>query len=625
MPRKSRFLHATAASTTCLIVFAQGVAAQQKRVEYDISFPNAAQHEARVTATFIGVPPGTILRAHMSRSSPGRYALATFAKNVYDVTATDARGRVLRIDRPDSHGWNIAGHNGTVRIQYKVWGDRIDGTYLSIDHSHAHINMPSAFMWANGMEAAPIRLSIVPQPGWRIATQLVPTADSLVFSAPNLQWFMDSPTEVGPVTWRTWSTSFDGKPSTWRLAVHHLGTEAQVDSFATMAKSVVSESIAMWGETAGYDFGTYTFIGDYVPWATGDGMEHRNSTFLSSRTGLDGRVQRMSNLESLSHELFHSWNMERLRSKEIEPFDFDREDMSSALWFGEGFTNYYGPLILRRAGFYADSEYVALLGGAIVSTINSPARQHGSPLDMSRQAVFFDGGSYLDPTTRQNIFLSYYTWGSVVAAGLDLTLRARFHSTLDQYMRLMWQDYGRHQSKALAPERPYTVQDLRAELAKLTKDRAFADDFFRRYIEGREVPDFATLLAPAGLTLVKDSVMHPYFGASMDNDQKGVLINSSGSTGSAFMAGLSSGDIVVAIDGQPTTSIDVLNAILAKHHVSDIVKVDLLEKGQIRNSVQMALKGLPSLKVMTYETAGIPVTDAIRTFRREWLGSRVAK
>jgi predicted metalloprotease with PDZ domain len=158
--------------------------------------------------------------------------------------------------------------------------------------------------------------------------------------------------------------------------------------------------------------------------------------------------------------------MERLRSKAIEPFNFEGEDMSGELWFGEGFTNYYGPLIIRRAGFYTDEEYLSMMGGEIIGTINSPARLHGSPVDMSHDAVFFDGAQYLDPTNRENIFLSYYTWGSIVAMGLDLTLRERFDKTLDDYMRLLWREYGKHQSPALAPTRPYTLADLRSALQR---------------------------------------------------------------------------------------------------------------------------------------------------------------
>jgi Predicted protease with the C-terminal PDZ domain len=605
------------------LIISSAAGAQAKRVEYEISFPNAAEHEARVVATFYGVPRGSTLHARMSRSSPGRYATTSFAKSVYDVSAADGHGKSLSVKRADDHEWDVGGHDGTVRIGYTVWGDRIDGTNLSIDHSHAHMNMPATFMWAPETENAPIRLSIHAPRGWNVATQLVPTRDSTTFTAPNLQWFMDSPTEVGPVTWRTWTATYGGKTSTFRIAAHTLSTAAQVDTFTSMARAVVAEEIAMWGEPAGYDFGTYTFIGDYIPWSGGDGMEHRNSTILTSSRGLDTHANRMGNLSSLAHEFFHSWNMERLRSKEIEPFNFDHADMSDGLWFGEGFTNYYGPLLIRRAGYYGDSDYVRRLGSEMVGTINSAARRHGSPVDMSRQAVFFDGGSYPEGTNAPNIFLSYYTWGSMVAAGLDLTLRERFNSSLDDFMRAMWRDFGSHQSKALAPERPYTVADIRAELGKFTKDPAFANDFFRRYVQGREVPDFATLVKPAGLVLIQDSVTKPLLGASLDNDAKGVFVNWTSETGSAYAAGLSSGDIIVSVNGEPATSIDVLNGIIAKHHVGEVLSLNVLQKGKIEAPVSMTLKGIPTLHLVMFESAGIPVTDAVRAFRKSWLGSKV--
>jgi len=593
----------------------------QRTVEYDISFPNFHQHEARVVATFRGLKPGSALEARMSRSSPGRYALSSFAKNVYDMTASNGRNRPLALDRVDSHGWRVRGHDGTVRITYTVWGDRIDGTYLSVDHSHAHLNMPATFIFARELESAPITLTIHPQPGWKIATQLAPTRNPNVFTAPNLQWFMDSPTEIGPVMIRSWSETRGEKTSTWRLAVHHLGTEADVDSFTVMARSIVEEAIAMWGEPAGYDLGTYTFLLDYLPWGSGDGMEHRNSTIIASTQDIGDRARRISRLGTLSHEFFHSWNMERLRSKEIEPFNFDGEDMSGDLWLGEGFTNYYGPLIIRRAGLYTDDEYASQIGNPVIETINSPARMHGSPVDMSRAAIFFDGGAYLDPTNRQNTFLSYYTWGSVIAAALDLTLRERFGKTLDDYMRLLWREYGKHQSAAFAPARPYTHADLRASLSTLTGDAAFAGDFFDRYVDGREVPDFTSLLAPAGFRLDVDSTASPYLGASLDDDSTGVFVNWSQAGGSLYDAGIANGDIIFTIDGARVVSIDSLNAIISRRKVGDAVNVGVIQH-RVRRIVPMAIRGQRKMRVITYEKAGLTVTPEIQRFRQSWLGSK---
>ena len=559
----------------------------------------------------------------MSKSSPGRYAISTFAKNVYDVAAADGKGRRLEIGRPDPYGWSVRGHDGTVKIGYTVWGDRIDGTYLSVDRSHAHMNMPATFMFARGMERAPITLTIHPKPGWKVATQLAPTRDPNVFTAPNMQWFMDSPTEVGPLTMRSWSSERGGRTSTWRLAVHHLGTEAQLDSFTTMARAVVDEHVAIWGEPAQYDLGTYTFLLDYLPWANGDGMEHRNSTVITTRNNLATRASRIAALGTFSHEFFHSWNMERLRSKALEPFDFEREDMSPDLWFGEGFTNYYESIAIRRAGFYSNDDFAEEWQDAVIGTIHSPARKHGSPVDMSRLAPFFDGGAFLDPTNRQNVFISYYQWGAVIALGLDLTLRERYNTTLDDYMRLLWREFGRHQSPAFAPERPYTHRDLREKLALLTRDSTFANDFFRRYVDGREVPDFARVLAPAGFRLHTDSVETPWVGASLADDSAGVFVNWSQEGGSFHAAGIVNGDVVHALDGVRVTSLDSLNALIGRHAPGDVVQVGVMQQGA-RNTVPMKILGRRRMTLVTFEKAGLTVTPEIQRFRTSWLGSKAA-
>ena len=592
----------------------------QRSIEYDISFPKAAQHEARVTVTVSGIPLGQRLEARMSRSSPGRYAPSNFAKNVYDVRAADSRGRSLAIERPDAHGWAVRRHDGTVRISYTVWGDRTDGTYLGIDHSHAHINMPATFMYVAGLDAIPITLTIHPRAGWKIATQLAPTRDSLTFSAPNTQYFLDSPIEVGPITMRSWTTHHGGRPSTWRLAIHHLGADAHVDSFAEMARSIVDESIALWGEPPAFDYGTYTFLLDYLPWAGGDGMEHRNSTVITSRNAISDRARRIGALGTFTHELFHAWNVERIRPKSLEPFEFGRDNMSGELWLGEGFSNYGRDLIIRRAGFYSDDEFARAIGDAVTSVIASPARRHGSATDMSRLAPFFDGGVFADPTNRQNTFLSYYAWGSVIGLGLDLTLRQKFNKTLDDYLRVLWTNYGRQQSPALAPVRTYTAEDLRADLGRFTGDSAFANGFFRRYIDGSEVPDFVTLLEPAGFRLVIDGEI-PYLGAAMDNDTARVFVNWSQEQGSMYDAGISSGDLIYGINGAPTPTIDSLTAVIGRHKVGDVVQVDV-EQRKVRRTVPMTIRGRRPMRVVTFESLGLPVSGKVSEFRRSWLGSK---
>ena len=331
-------------------------------VQYDVAFPNAAHREAKITATFRKVPKGA-LKLRMSRSSPGRYAIHEFAKNVYQVTAVDGAGKPLSIERTDPYGWAVSGHDGTVKVTYTLYADRGDGTYSQVDKTHAHLNMPATFLWAAGYDDKPIRVRFErADPSWKIATQLPPvTGQPDSFWAPNLQYFMDSPTELSAMTVREWTVTDKGRDYTFRLALHDPGTLEDADLFAAKLKAIVPEHIKVFGELPKFDYGEYTFIADYMPQITGDGMEHRNSTFISQpRSLFRGNF---SQLGTASHELFHAWNVERIRPAELEPFDFTKANPTPSLWLAEGFTQYYGPLLIRRAGQSTTDEFLAGLEG----------------------------------------------------------------------------------------------------------------------------------------------------------------------------------------------------------------------------------------------------------------------
>src|SRR5439155_13567425 len=187
----------------------------------------------------------------MSRSSPGRYSLHDFAKNVYDVHAFGRDGRELQTTRPDPYGWNVEGHGGAVAVRYKVYGDRIDGTYLAIDRTHAHINMPATIMWAHGLEDRPATLEFITPHGdgagamWKVATQLHPGGSPSEFTAPNLQYLMDSPVEFSPfVRIREFAVG----PRTFRLAAHHTGTDVEIDGYAKDVEKIVRQEGAIFGE-----------------------------------------------------------------------------------------------------------------------------------------------------------------------------------------------------------------------------------------------------------------------------------------------------------------------------------------------------------------------------------------
>ncbi|MGE7206252.1 M61 family metallopeptidase [Sphingomonas sp. NPDC019816] len=582
-------------------------------MEYDIAFPRAEHHEAQVSVTYRALPPGPV-RFQMARSSPGRYALHEFAKNVYSVSATDGAGRPLTVTRDDPYGWGVAGHDGTVTVRYTLFGDRGDGTYAQIDTTHAHLNTPATFLWAVGQDARPIRVRFHPAAGWRVATQLVPTADPAVYTARDLQYFMDSPVELSAHDIRSWTVMDGAKPYTIRLAAHHTGTPADLDRFAAMAQKVVAQEIAVFGAPPPFDYGTYTFLADYIPQISGDGMEHRNSTVISTPRSLADA--KFDQIQTLAHEFFHAWNVERIRPAELEPFDFTRANATPSLWLAEGFTQYYGPLSVLRAGEMPLDAYIGQLSATLNNLLNTPARRYGSPQEMSLRAPFVDAAQSIDPTN-PNIYVSYYPYGAIIALALDLELRQRFPAlTLDAYMRQLWRDYGR-------PERPYRPDDLRQSLATLTGDTAFADGFFARSVTASGLPDFAPLLAQAGFTLRAAHPRATWAGMSPVVQDGGLTLAMPTRPGTPLHdAGLDKGDVIVALDGRPVSTSDEWAAILARHTPGDRVPITYRGRAGERQAT-LTLAVDPTMEIVANETLGQPLTKAQRRFRDSWLGSAI--
>jgi predicted metalloprotease with PDZ domain len=584
-------------------------------IVYRLSFPEPQHRWMQVVATFPDVTQPT-LELRMSRSSPGRYSLHDFAKNVYDVHVFDNNGREMDATRPDPYGWNVNGHGGRVTVRYKVYGDRVDGTYLAVDETHAHINMPAALMWAHGLDDRPATVVFEPPAGvnWRVATQLHPGSTPLEFTAPNLQYLMDSPAEFGPFTLRQFTVG----AHTFRLTLHHKGSDAEADAFAQDAEKIVRQEGAIYGEYPAYEPGSYTFLIDYLPYADGDGMEHRNSTVITSSSGA-GRA-RLD--DAIAHEFFHCWNVERIRPEGLEPFDFDRANVTDSLWLAEGFTQYYGPLTLQRAGLADVASTARTLTRLVDAVVNDPGRSVRSAAEMSRMAPFIDGGRASDRTNWSNTVISYYTFGGAIAAALDLSLRDRTDSrvSLDDYMRAMWQSYGKPGgSREGYVDRPYTIGDAEETLATVSGDRAFAHEFFAKYIEGHDVADYGRLLARAGFTVRKQYPGRAWLGDLQVQPREGTRVRTLVAPNwPVYTAGLEQDDEIRELDGQRINSDTDISAVLGRHKPGDRVSIAFVDRTGRTKTATIPLAENPQLEIVPVDSP----TEAQKRFRNAWLGPK---
>jgi predicted metalloprotease with PDZ domain len=586
-----------------------------QRVSYMVSFPNLAHHEALIELIVSDIP-GRTATFRMSRSSPGRYATHEFGKNVYDVSATDQSGKPLTINRIDGDVYEVPHSGGYVRLKYTLYGNYADGTYVGIDPSDIRLNMPGAFMWMKGVDNIPITIhfNLPEESHWTIATQLQPTNDPNTFMARGLQYFMDCPVVIGNLSYRNWVvTNPDGKTYNFRIALDGTADSADLNAFTDKVQRIVRQEQAVYGEVPAYDYGTYTFLAGINPYVHGDGMEHRNSTMITIGSAFHGE-DRM--LGVFAHEFFHCWNVKRIRPRTLEPFNFEKSNMSHELWFAEGFTQYYGTLLVLRAGIGKDTDYVKRTVAQFIDTrTNTPGAQLYSPVQASEMAVFTDAGIAVDKTNFPNIFTSYYPFGASIALALDLELRGKYSKTLDQFMQAAWKKFGK-------PEIPYTVPELQNVLAGVTGDKKFAQEFFEHYVYGHEPIDYNPLLAPAGFRVRRSDPGKAWIGAPQLSEREGLLIERNTLRGTPlYTAGLDVDDKIIGIDNQDIRTNSDLTSALERLHPGVSVSIRFLHRNEDKTARITPLEN-PNLLVETFETAGIPVTPAIAQFRQSWLGPK---
>jgi predicted metalloprotease with PDZ domain len=485
--------------------------------------------------------------------------------------------------------------------------------------------MPAALMWARGLERRPSILRFERPEGtsWRVATQLMPGADAFTFTAPNLQYLMDSPTEFSAFALRTFTVNDEARTPVFRVAAHHAGTDAELDMLTRGIEAIVREARHIFGEYPAFDGNTYTFIADYVPWANGDGMEHRNSTVLTSASPIG--TGRIDLLDTAAHEFFHVWNVERIRPASLEPFDFEEVNVSGELWFAEGVTSYYGPLLMKRTDLSSVRDFAQEMGRAIGTVATAPGRGIRSAVGMSRYAPFVDAAVSMDRTSVENTYISYYTWGEALGLGLDLMLRDRSGGkvTLDIVMRTLWERHGRPGGAAPGfVARPYTNDDLKAVLGDVAGDQAFAADFFARYVEGHEVIDYEPLLARAGLLWRPISPNAAYAGdLHLQDGTGGARVAASVPFGSpAYAAGIDRDDVIVSIGGTLVSAAADVERLIAARKPGDSVPVVFERRGQRVSSV-MRLVADPRRELIPAEDAGQTLAPAQRQFRDAWLSS----
>ncbi len=527
---------------------------------------------------------------------PGSYLIRDFARQILTIQA-QSQGRLVAIEKTDDHTWRCAPCSGPLQLEYTVYAWDLSVRGAHFDESHAFFNGTSVFLCVKGQEDQPCDVALNPPPhasNWKVYTSLPEATQHAraakrhgfgLYRAPNYDALIDHPVEMGTPQVVRFSAHGAEHEMVFTGAIPNL----DLTRIAADTQKICSQQIALFEpDTLRAPFLDSSSRYVFMTMVTGDGyggLEHRASTALvASRHDLPtvGRADAGEGYQTflglVSHEYFHTWNVKRIKPAAFAPYDLSRENHTRLLWVFEGFTSYYDDLMLLRAGVITQKDYLRLLGKTISSVQRTPGRHKQSVAESS-----FDAWTryYKQDENSPNALVSYYTKGSLVALGLDLTLRQRSggaHS-LDDVMRLLWSRYGREfytgQGEGIAED----------GMAALILDATGVDvsDFIARHAEGREDVPLETLLAPQGISLSwKSASQIPTLDVRTRVVQGETHLATVFEGGAAHAAGLSAGDIIVAVNGLRPSESGGLDRLLQAYQAADTVEIHVFRRDELR-------------------------------------------
>jgi predicted metalloprotease with PDZ domain len=520
-----------------------------RSISYQLSMSRPVSHlfEVQIIVELPDQLKDAPLQFQMPKWSPGRYAVFDFAKNVQEFRAN------APVTRIDGNTWSVEPQGKTtINVSYKVFANDLSGTFSQLDNRHANYNGGSIFMYVVGHKPDPVKLAIHAPAGWRIVNGRTERPGQTEWQFPNWDVMIDTPTEIAP-DWTQDDFQVDGKK--YHVVVHSFGPEGgRRAALVKDIEKIVRAEVAMWGSP---EFEEYTFLLHFAADdRSGDGMEHLTSTQIIQPGALDEPGVYERTLGTVSHEFFHVWNVKRLRPQELGPWDFTRPLATRGLWVAEGFTNYYGHLMLRRAGLWDDRAFLKQEANTIDGIESAPGSRLMSAEESSLSAPFLDDAPHAQMVNLENTSISYYPKGELIGLVMDLLVRGRTKgkASLDDIMRDMYEEFylKSPNSSYYLRGRGYLTEDLERVAAR----RAGFDlsDFFKRYIRDVEVLPYDEAFAYVGLRLVRTQSEEPFdAGLSIEFEGREAVIENVRNNSPAENAGLQKNDEVVSLNGKAVT------------------------------------------------------------------------
>ncbi len=507
-------------------------------VVHRVAMPAPHTHVVHVETTVSGdpadsgdFPPELVL--FMPVWTPGSYLVREYARHVEGLHAV-APAAVRKIRK---NAWRVTTGGGPVVVRYRVYANELTVRTSHVDESHAFLVGAALFLGIEGQERLGARVEISAPRGWRVVTSL-PASPAGGYEALDFDALVDSPFEIG--THREERFEAAGKPHRYSIWPGSALADADVKRLVEDTRTLVQEEAKLFGGALPYD--AYELMLHVSTRARG-GLEHAAcAALVAPPSAFQTREGYLDLLSLVAHEVFHAWNVKRIRPEGLSPTRYQEEGYTRLLWWFEGATSYYDWRVLRLSRLCSVDEYLDHLASEIAYLEQTPGRRVQSLEDASFDAWI---KLYRPDENSINSAVSYYRKGELVCALLDVELRSRTggKASLDHVLQLLWKEHGTR-------GRPVPEDGMQALFERVAG--VPLGDLFDAWIRGVAELDFATSLAKVGLTVERTSRAEgpaAALGMRVRSEGGRAMVASVTREAAGWRAGIDPGDEIIAIGG----------------------------------------------------------------------------
>jgi predicted metalloprotease with PDZ domain len=494
-------------------------------VSYEVTFTraSAAVHQVTSAVTFSVAGTDPVLLS-LPSWTPGAYEIDNFARYVANFGVREA-GSPLGWDKIDPDTWRIRPRGpGQITVQFDYIADSLDNANTWARPDFLLFNGTNLFLYAEGRPLDfPSSVTVNTEPSWKVVTGMTSSGPRR-YTAANYHDLVDMPFFVGQFDLD--STQISG---TWvRFATYPAGSVSggsRVSVWEAL-KRVIPVEAKVFGEVP---WANYSVLQIADPaYSGGAGLEHQSSHVDVLGPGMIGTPVMPS---LYAHEIFHAWNVKRLRPADLWPYRYDRPQPTALLWISEGITDYYADLAEVRGGIVNASGFYDLTTDKIgqVEALPPTSLEDAS---LSTWVHPRDGTEYI-----------YYPKGSLAGLLIDIMIRDASDNrrSLDDVMRSLYTaDYKNGQG--------FTSDEWWAAASAAANGKSFGD-FYSRYVDGREPFPYDQILPLGGLRLARDSTHVPQLGIASLQDSSGLHVTQVLPGSSAAAAGVQPGDDLISVGG----------------------------------------------------------------------------